>query len=193
LRFTRATPGDFFLLPPGLPHAVGRGVTLIEPQYVFPGKKAVTLRYWDWNRRYDAQGKLDVTGRSRELHSERALAVTDWVSTSADHWLALQRTSLGPVLLSAPARCQSLCGPEAAAKVHSPYLRVARLEGHGPSALPDWGTLRGLTVIDGSVTLSGAFGSVRVPRGMTAAVAAGLGPLACELDHAHAIVSSVVA
>ncbi|MET0391022.1 MAG: type I phosphomannose isomerase catalytic subunit [Polyangiales bacterium] len=195
LRFQPATPGDFFLLPPGLPHAVGRGVTLVEPQYVMPGKKAVTLRYWDWNRRYDAQGRRDPTGSSRELHVERALDVTDWLRASDPTWLAQQRTSLGAPQLHEAARCQPLCGPTGA-PVESPYLRAARLSGSGAVRLPTWGTLgslRGLTVIDGSVTLRGPFGSQLVARGVTAVIAAGLGALDCQLDQAHAILSSVVA
>ncbi|MEY4575373.1 MAG: hypothetical protein RL701_76 [Pseudomonadota bacterium] len=192
LRFQPVTPGDFFLLPPGLPHAVGRGVTMIEPQYIYPGKKGVTLRYWDWNRRYDANGKLDAGGRSRELHVERAIAVTDWVQASDPAWLARKRSALGPALLTAAASCQVLCGSEASCAVVSNYLRAARLSGTGSQRLPDWGTLRALTVIDGAVTLRGAFGEVRVPRGITAALPAGLVALEGQLEAAHAIVSSVV-
>jgi mannose-6-phosphate isomerase len=193
LRFQPVAPGDFYLLPPGLPHAVGRGVTLIEPQYVLPGKKAVTLRYWDWNRRYDAHGRLHPSGRSRELHVERALAATAWQCVGDPAWLAEQRTALAELDLAARASCSSLCGPEGGATVRSPYLRAARLAGHGTVDLPDWGTLRGLTVVDGTATLHGEFGTLRVPRGMTVVVAAALGLVACQLEHAHAVVSSVAA
>jgi len=192
LRFQPVTPGDFYLLPPGLPHAVGRGVTLVEPQYVFPGKKGVTLRYWDWNRRYNSDGQLSPEGRSRELHVERALAVTDWANASDPQWLSRRRAALGPVHPNEPAACVVLCGPEASLQVQSPYLRVARLVGNGRSQLPDWGTLRALTVIDGTVTLQGEFGSTSLSRGLTAAVAAGLGPVEVSLEGAHAIISSVV-
>lgn len=191
LRFQPVAPGDFYLLPPGLPHAVGRGVTLVEPQYVFPGKKGVTLRYWDWNRRYDSAGQRDPNGRGRELHVERALAVTDWHRAGDPRWLATQRTALGVADVHAPADCAALCGPQAA-PVSSPFLRAARLAGTGLVSLPSWGTLRALTVIDGEARLRGAFGELRVPRGTTAAIPAALGALDCELDRAHALVSSVV-
>jgi mannose-6-phosphate isomerase len=193
LRFQPVAPGDFYLLPPGLPHAVGRGVTLVEPQYVAPGKKGVTLRYWDWNRRYNAQGLRDPQGKARELHVERALQVTDWQKSSDPAWLGRQRTASGVPDLAGQADRSVLCGPEAAARVRSPFLRAARLAGTGSTKLPDWGSLRALTVIDGSVRLIGAFGELYVPRGCTAAVAAGLTSLDCELTRAHAIVSSVVA
>jgi mannose-6-phosphate isomerase len=193
LRFQPVSPGDFFLLPPGLPHAVGRGVTLVEPQYVAPGKKAVTLRYWDWNRRYDAQGRRDPGGKARELHVERALDVTEWEKSSDAGWLARQRTAAGAADLAGSAECTVLCGPEASARVRSPFLRAARLSGTGSTQLPDWGSIRGLTVIDGTLRLTGAFGELLVPRGSTAALPAGLTSLDCELERGHAILSSVVA
>ena len=193
LRFQPVTPGDFYLLPPGLPHAVGKGVTLVEPQYVAPGKKGVTLRYWDWNRRYDAQGRRDPGGAARELHVERALQVTEWQKSSDAGWLAQQRTAAGEPQLDAKAECDVLSGPEAPARVHSTFLRTARLSGTGPVQLPDWGCIRALTVIEGTLRLKGAFGEVTVPRGTTAALAAGLNDLGCELSRGHAILSSVVA
>ncbi|HEY2734561.1 MAG TPA: hypothetical protein VGI70_11285, partial [Polyangiales bacterium] len=185
-------PGDFYLLQPGLPHAVGRGVTLVEPQYVVPGKKGLTLRYWDWNRRYDANGLADPNGRPRELHVERALAVTDWIRSSDPSWLARQRTSLGLPDLSGAARCDILCA-EANAPVVSNYLRAARVSGDGRTRLPTWNTLSALTVIEGSIELRGAFGDVRVARGATAAIPASLAGVQCHLAQAHALVSSVVA
>jgi hypothetical protein len=72
-------------------------------------------------------------------------------------------------------------------------LRAARLAGTGRVQLPDWGSIRALTVIDGTLRLTGAFGELIVPRGTTAAVAAGLTGLGCELERGHAILSSVVA
>lgn len=193
LRFQPVAPGEFYLLQPGLPHAIGRGVTLVEPQYVAAGKKGLTLRYWDWNRRYDSDGRLDPQGRGRELHVERALAVTDWTNSSDAAWLARQRCALGAADRSAAASCSVLCGPEPAARVRSEYLRVARLAGTGRTSLPDWQTLRALTVIEGEASVRGSFGEARVVRGSTAALPAGLHELECELHAAHALLSSVVA
>ena len=193
LEFVPVEPGDFYLLQPGMPHAVGRGVTLVEPQYVAPGRRGVTLRYWDWDRRYDAGGKQDPAGRARELHVDRALEVTDWVNTTNPHWLAAQRCRSGEPDLAAAARCEVLCGSEATAPVRSDYLRAARVFGTGAVTLPDWNTLRALTAIDGELELRGAFGWLRIPRGRTAALPASATGLECELARAHALVSSVVA
>ena len=193
LRFQAVSVGDFYLLQPGLAHAVGRGVTLVEPQFVAPGKKGLTLRYWDWNRRYNERGEPDPRGTPRELHVERALQVTDWVRASDPNWLARQRAALGAADVRAAARCEHLCGPRADSPVMSPYLRAARLAGTGALRLPGWDCLCALTVIEGSLVLRGAFGDLRVERGSTAAIPAALSAAACELERAHVLLSSAVA
>ena len=193
LTFVPVEAGDFYLLQPGMPHAVGPGVTLVEPQYVAPGRRGVTLRYWDWNRRYDEHGKPDALGRGRELHVDRALEVTDWINTSDPGWLVAQRCRLPGLALDAAARCETLCDSAHGAPVRSQYLRAARVFGSGRVQLPDWHTLRALTVIDGELELRGAFGSLRVARGRTAALPAGLGVIDCDVSRGHALVSSVIA
>lgn len=193
LRFVPVEPGDFFALTPGLPHAVGRGVTLLEPQYVAAGKRGVTLRYWDWNRRYDQGGKLDPRGQPRALHVERALSVTSWDEASDAAFLAKLRCSLGPASAAGSVTTMPLCGPEASQPVRSPYLRAAVIRGLGETKLPSWNTLRAVTVIEGSLTLRSELGELHVPAGCTAAVGAALGPLACRADAVHALVSAAVA
>ncbi len=193
LEFVPVQPGDFFALEPGMPHAIGRGVTLLEPQFVTPGKKGVTLRYWDWNRRYNSAGKLDPQGSPRALQIDRALEVTDWQRAGDPVWLAQQRCSLGPAQPQAAALLQAICGPGADAKVSSRYLRVARVAGTGELQLPDQQTLRALTVVSGVATLRGSFGELRVVAGRSAAIPAGLLGLQCQLDAAHALLSSAVA
>jgi mannose-6-phosphate isomerase len=49
------TRGDLVIVDPGTPHAIGRGITLLEPQHVAPSKRAVTYRYWDWNTKKRAR------------------------------------------------------------------------------------------------------------------------------------------
>ena len=84
MSFVPVSPGDVFLIEPGTPHAIGKGVLLLEPQRVSPGKRGITYRYWDWNRRYDATGRLDPSGQPRALHRERALGVTNWEGPRGD-------------------------------------------------------------------------------------------------------------
>ncbi|MDD9952177.1 MAG: hypothetical protein OXT67_11500 [Zetaproteobacteria bacterium] len=73
MQFVAVKPGDYFDLPPGVPHAIGSGVTLAEPQRILAGKHGKTYRMWDWNRRYDACGNVNEAGQSRELHIEESL------------------------------------------------------------------------------------------------------------------------
>jgi mannose-6-phosphate isomerase len=75
LNFVEVHPGDFFVIDAGTIHAVGAGVTLIEPQKIAPKKSGKTYRLWDWNRKYDAQGNLNPNGKSRELHIEECFDV----------------------------------------------------------------------------------------------------------------------
>jgi mannose-6-phosphate isomerase len=78
LHFVPVAPGDAFVIGPGTVHAIGAGVTVLEPQLVRPGREGLTYRFWDWGRRYDAAGRPDPAGTARPLHKDRALAVTDW-------------------------------------------------------------------------------------------------------------------
>ncbi|MCO4753399.1 MAG: class I mannose-6-phosphate isomerase [Bacteriovoracaceae bacterium] len=62
LNFYEVSPGDFFAVPAGAVHAIGKGVTLAEAQQ----SSGVTYRVWDWNRVGD-------DGKPRELHINKAL------------------------------------------------------------------------------------------------------------------------
>ncbi len=64
LNFVPVKKGDVFNIPAGTPHAIGSGITLLEPQET----SETTFRYYDW-------------GRPRELHVNHALAVTNWQMT----------------------------------------------------------------------------------------------------------------
>jgi mannose-6-phosphate isomerase len=66
LREVAAVPGTTFLLPAGTVHALGSGIVIYEIQQ----PSAITYRFDDW-------GRVDASGRSRELHVEEALAVLD--------------------------------------------------------------------------------------------------------------------
>ncbi len=78
LNFVDVKPGDFFVIDAGTIHAIGAGVTLIEPQKIAPQKSGKTYRLWDWNRLYDDAGKPDPNGKPRELHVEESFDVIDF-------------------------------------------------------------------------------------------------------------------
>lgn len=186
LRFVPVSNGDVFVIEPGTPHAVGRGVMLLEPQRVSPGKRGITYRYWDWNRRYDADGKPDPAGTGRALHLDRALDVTNWQGPREDALLADIRHRAGEATVAHDAVLEPLISPEG--PLRSPTFRVARLTGNGDATLPASTNLRSLTVLAGGVTILGEGVDLVVPQGQTAALPPCLGSLGVALDRAHAIV-----
>jgi mannose-6-phosphate isomerase len=69
LNFYPVNQGDFFYVPAGTIHAIGKGVCLAEVQQA----SGVTYRVWDWNR-------VDSKGQSRELHVDKALKVLEFAN-----------------------------------------------------------------------------------------------------------------
>lgn len=184
LAFVPVQAGDFVVVDAGTPHAIGAGVTLVEPQRVLPGRRGVTYRYWDWNRRYDAAGALSEGGAPRALHVEHALAVTDWSRPRGAEFLSAVRHRAGAPDVDAAARIDPLCGP-AGAPVVSEALEVWRLCGEGAVSLPSMDALRSITVLDGWVRAA----ELRIERGRTAAIPAGC-ELSLECDRACAILAA---
>jgi mannose-6-phosphate isomerase len=184
LRFFQVEPGDFFVIDAGMPHAIGAGITLIEPQHVLPGKRGVTYRYWDWNRRYDALGLPSAQGAPRPLHVEDALAVTDWARFQRANFVDHIRLRADGVDLTAAPSVAVLSG---ASGLPNTYLAVSRLCGTGHVALPYRDCLQSITVLAGSVGI----GELTVTRGRSAVVPACAADLPLVLDAAHAIVCAV--
>ncbi len=64
LNFHPVKSGDFFFVPAGSIHAIGKNITLAEVQQ----NSGITYRVWDWNR-------VDEAGVGRELHVDKSLEV----------------------------------------------------------------------------------------------------------------------
>jgi len=78
LQFVPVKPGDYFEIRPHVPHAIGAGVVLLEPQRVIAGKSGKTWRIWDWNRKYNLQGQEDrENGKPRELHITESMSLLE--------------------------------------------------------------------------------------------------------------------
>jgi mannose-6-phosphate isomerase len=184
MRFFPVEPGDFFVIDAGMPHAIGAGITLIEPQHVLPGKRGVTYRYWDWNRRYDATGSPSQQGAPRPLHVEDALAVTDWARFQRSNFVEHIRMRTAPVDLAAKPAVSVLLGAHG---LPNTFLSVSRLCGTGPAELPYQDCLQSITVLAGSVRIA----EMTVARGRSGVVPACAADLPLVLDAAHAIVCAV--
>ncbi|WP_338444155.1 mannose-6-phosphate isomerase, class I [Bacillus spizizenii] len=66
LRRVKVKPGDFFYVPSGTVHAIGKGILVLETQQ----NSDTTYRLYDYERK-DAEGKL------RELHLEKSIEVIE--------------------------------------------------------------------------------------------------------------------
>lgn len=64
-RYVKVQKGDFVYVPSGTIHAIGRGITILEVQQ----SSDITYRVYDYDR-------TDKAGNKRELHLEKAKAVT---------------------------------------------------------------------------------------------------------------------
>ena len=67
LNFEAVSSGDVFFVEPGLIHAIGAGVLLLEIQQT----SDITYRIYDWDR-------LDTNGNRRDLHHKEALDVINF-------------------------------------------------------------------------------------------------------------------
>ncbi|MBW2457542.1 MAG: class I mannose-6-phosphate isomerase [Deltaproteobacteria bacterium] len=170
-------PGDAFIIEAGTPHAIGAGVTLIEPQIVSAGRRGITYRYWDWNRRYDDQGKLDAAGEPRQLHLQRSLAVTGWDGPRGDAFVATCRTRRS-VLEPGPL--------ERAVAIDWEHFVTEQWRGSGALSLAEQGTMVAVTCVGGRLRLQGATGALELACGESGVVPAAAGALTVEADEALA-------
>jgi len=150
--------GDSFVVDAGTPHAIGPGVTLVEPQYVERGKRGVTYRYWDWERRYDSSGRLDPSGAPRALHVDEALGVTDWEARGGALLDRCFRRAGAPQLdrelgFEVLAGLPSAPNQGAPDCIPSEWLRVVRVAGSGSKPFFHGESLHALTVIEGTGAL----------------------------------------
>jgi mannose-6-phosphate isomerase len=178
LNFVEVEPGDVFEIQAGSAHAIGRGVTLVEPQFVAPGRRGITYRYWDWNRRYDAKGHLDPAGEPRALHLARSLEVTDWDGPRGEAFLAQCRPEI-PVLESGDVTRRRLVGWQ--------WFVVEQWQGDGVLRLEPVDTLWAITCVGGSAVVTAGDGEVRVRCGESCVVPAAAGALEARLEGGNLI------
>ena len=178
LEFVPCKPGDAFVIDGGTPHAIGRGLTLVEPQFVTAGRRGVTCRFWDWNRRYDAAGARSPDGTPRDLHVQRSLKVTNWAAPRGPAFVESCRRIPQP--LDGGGLTRDLV-------VDWPWFVVETWRGTGAMSLPAAGTMLALTAVGGAAEIETAEGAVRLTRGRSAVVPAAAGALSVLAESAHII------
>lgn len=175
MNFVTVTPGDTFVIAAGTAHAIGAGLTLVEPQFVAPGRRGITYRFWDWNRRYDERGQLDpVHGRPRALQVERSLAVTAWDGPLGDEFVASCR---------AQARVLSDAGLRRERLVDWPWFVVEHWCGSGALELEPCETMWAVVCVGGEATLA----DTTLTIGHSAVVPSAAGKLTVTGDRASLI------
>lgn len=174
MNFVPVAPGDAFVIAAGTAHAIGAGVTLVEPQFVTPGRRGLTYRFWDWNRCYDANGQLDPAGKPRELHEARSLAVTDF-TRRGEALVASCRST--PRLLDGGSVTRR-------ALVDWSFFVCEEWRGTGSLEVPAAGTLLALTCTRGALELAGQTGTLRLRCGESGVVPAAAGALTVVADDA---------
>ncbi len=133
LRKVDVKPGDVCFIPAGCVHAIGAGIMLYEIQQ----SSDVTYRFYDWDR-------VDKNGNRRELHIDKALAVTDLDFT------------LSPI----PA-------PDApiARVLEETYFTLDLMNVRGEEALPAIHHFGLLTMLEGELTLTAEGYTRRLHKG----------------------------
>ena len=186
LQHVQVEVGDTFIVDAGTPHAIGPGVTLIEPQYVADAKRGLTYRYWDWDRLYDARGLESIAGSKRALHADDALRVTNWSRNGADLLTsAFDRAGVPDLNHALTHRLiAGTRGVQRGRVLASEFLRMERFTGTGTIAIPPIEMLQAWTVADGEGHVLSHEGEVLVSfrRGQTFAFPASLADAQTRLE-----------
>ena len=112
--------GTYLEIPPRTVHALGAGAVVLEVQYLLQGRGGETLRLWDWEHKYNAQGELDAQhGQARPLALTRALPLIDGT--------AQQRDTLHASILPQPQTIFAAAGVSIVQRSDNPYYRLLTL------------------------------------------------------------------
>lgn len=126
LQFVPVKAGDYFEIPTGTCHALGKGLVIIEPQHVLFSKKGKTYRIYDWGRKYNSKGERDPNGSLRELHVEEALRILNPENQCGNAFL--KTVKLGAKVLKLNEECVvETYGENAFYKSHRVTLRKKQI------------------------------------------------------------------
>lgn len=180
MNFVPVHAGDAFVIEPGIVHAIGAGVTLVEPQLVIPGRHGLTYRFWDWNRRYDEHGQPSPAGRPRALHAERAIEVTRWDASRG--MSAVAATQARPRVLAEGAASRTLI-------LDWHHFALERWSGTGTLQIPALGTMLAAVCVRGSAELRTDLGTLTARCGQSAVIPACTGAIEVDCRDAELLVT----
>ncbi len=170
LNFVAVEPGDFFLIDAGVVHAIGAGVTLVEPQRISAARTGLTYRFWDWNRRYNDRGEQDPAGLPRALHVDESFAVTRFDGPRGPDFIRSIRPE--------PVEVARERGGVETRLARTEHLGVHRIELAPGGEVPGdaSGGFHGLTVVKGAVEVcKGSSTAAELRYGASAVIPASFG------------------
>ena len=126
LRKVPVKPGDFYYVPSGTIHAIGKGIMILETQQ----NSDTTYRVYDYDRR-------DAEGNFRELHIEKSIEVTNIPSSEAK--LETDRKQIGDLAKTT--------------YVESTYFTVSKWVMNGSAELHETEKFQLVSIISGEGTL----------------------------------------
>jgi mannose-6-phosphate isomerase len=173
MNFVPVAVGEAYVIDAGTAHAIGAGVTLLEPQLVRPGRRGLTYRFWDWNRRYDEAGCASPHGVPRPLHVERSLAVTRWDLGGGEAFVERCRARPRSLSEGAVSRVEVVAWP---------WFVVERWSGSGSLDVPEAGAMWALTCVGGRATVETSRGASTFSCGESAVVPAVAGSFRLTVD-----------
>lgn len=148
--------GDMLYIPAGLVHGISKGIMVAEIQQ----NSDLTYRVYDYNR-------VGPSGKTRELHVEKALAVMDF-----DNKIKKER------LTGLPLRKE---GAEITSYLELDGFAVMKYKLRGRLAEETDGLAFSIfTCVDGEGRLTGTWGETLLPVGASALAPAGLGAYTLE-------------
>lgn len=151
LHFVNVKKGDFVFVPAGTIHALGKGVIIYELQQT----SDTTYRLYDWDR-------IGLDGAPRELHIDKGLICTDFsmIHPALHHGTtSINRQDYTEEQLT-----------------DNPYFslqRITNFTGIKEYSF-DGNSAHIVTILEGTITISGNFDDVIIHKGMTVLLPAGL-------------------
>lgn len=149
LNYVDVHKGDIFFIPSGTVHAIGKGILIAEIQQ----NSNVTYRVSDY-------GRLGADGKPRQLHVEKAIAVSDTNPPTAPYGNVGVVTVCGDSTIRHLAECK--------------YFDAGLISLDGSCEISNDNSFVSLVVIDGEVDLLSEQGSYKLVKGESAFIPCGL-------------------
>ncbi|MFT0800934.1 mannose-6-phosphate isomerase, class I [Bacillus swezeyi] len=163
LRRVKVKPGDFFYVPSGTVHAIGKGIQILETQQ----NSDTTYRLYDYDRK-------DAAGNPRELHLEKSIDVIDIPSAPDQQTVQYEQTD----------------DLQAALLIECPYFSVKKWDVKGAACLKQEKPFLLISVIDGEGRIMSSENEYSFKKGDHMLLPSGFGEFKL-MGHAECIVSSL--